>query len=560
MAINYINAVFITRSKGHNVLEAAAYRANEKLYFEGQGKTFDYTNKTDCIYKEILLPASAFVDGLSKKDHPLYDREKLWNKVEEIESSHNRHATARLAIELKIALPKELDRAHQIELAQSFIRENYVDNHNVAADIAIHDKGDGNPHAHVLISFRKVVGLELSKTKVREVAPPVRQSQYGHFCVNDGLQQKWTSYQNEYFQKHEIDLRVDQGYIIPTVHEGRVRDDPKYYDKAEDNLVIKEKNAELVKSNPKIIIETLQSRHAVFTDKDIKSLVFKTTDASLEENAYEDTLKTVMASPQLVSLGYAESGHLSYTTKATYNAEIDLAKIANRLSGQSHIGVYNKDIERVSKAKTLTDEQHNVLKAVTQSGCLSLVVGRAGAGKTYTMGAIKDLYDAYGVKMYGTAIAGKAAEGLEADAGIESRTLDSLLYQYAKGSANLPEKGSVLVLDEAGMVGLEKMTSLLNLVQDRNLKLVAVGDPDQLQPIAKGSPFRAMLERVGFAEIQTIVRQKDAGDRQASTHLAAGEIGLAIDHYLQKDAVTLDKAEAIKENMMGHGSKPVPKK
>ena len=67
MAINYINAVFITRSKGHNVLEAAAYRANERLYFEGQGKTFDYTNKTDCIYKEILLPASAFVGGLSKK-------------------------------------------------------------------------------------------------------------------------------------------------------------------------------------------------------------------------------------------------------------------------------------------------------------------------------------------------------------------------------------------------------------------------------------------------------------------------------------------------------------
>ena len=166
------------------------------------------------------------------------------------------------------------------------------------------------------------------------------------------------------------------------------------------------------------------------------------------------------------------------------------------------------------------------------------------------MGAIKDLYDSCGVKMYGTAIAGKAAEGLEADAGIESRTLDSLLYQHEKGSANLPEKGSVLVLDEAGMVGLEKMNALLNLAADRNLKLIAVGDPDQLQPIAKGSPFRVMLERIGFAEIQTIIRQKDAGDRQASTHLAAGEIGLAIDHYLQKDAVTLDKAEAIKEKMI----------
>ena len=50
-------------------------------------------------------------------------------------------------------MPKELDREKQIELVRNYVKENFV-NVGMCADIAIHDKNDGNPHAHILLTMR----------------------------------------------------------------------------------------------------------------------------------------------------------------------------------------------------------------------------------------------------------------------------------------------------------------------------------------------------------------------------------------------------------------------
>lgn len=50
-------------------------------------------------------------------------------------------------------MPKELDREKQIELVRNYVKENFVDV-GMCADIAIHDKNDGNPHAHILLTMR----------------------------------------------------------------------------------------------------------------------------------------------------------------------------------------------------------------------------------------------------------------------------------------------------------------------------------------------------------------------------------------------------------------------
>ena len=71
--------------------------------------------------------------------------------------AHNRRKTAQLAFELQIALPKELTLTQHIDLVKRYINEHYVGPFGVAGDICIHDKGDGNPHAHVMLTFRRVV-------------------------------------------------------------------------------------------------------------------------------------------------------------------------------------------------------------------------------------------------------------------------------------------------------------------------------------------------------------------------------------------------------------------
>jgi len=141
MAIYHLCIKIISRGKGKSAVAASAYRSGEKIKNEYDGTVHDFTRKGGIAHTEIILPQNA-----SQK---FSDRETLWNSVEKIEKSKN----SQLAREIEIALPKELDREKQIELVRNYVKENFVDV-GMCADIAIHDKNDGNPHAHILLTMR----------------------------------------------------------------------------------------------------------------------------------------------------------------------------------------------------------------------------------------------------------------------------------------------------------------------------------------------------------------------------------------------------------------------
>ncbi|MBP3802416.1 MAG: MobA/MobL family protein [Oribacterium sp.] len=77
MALYHFHVTRVLRSKGQSSVEAAAYRAGEKLTDHYYGKTADYTHKGGVICSEILAP-----DFVPEQ---FLDRETLWNAVEEIE-------------------------------------------------------------------------------------------------------------------------------------------------------------------------------------------------------------------------------------------------------------------------------------------------------------------------------------------------------------------------------------------------------------------------------------------------------------------------------------------
>ena len=141
MAIYHLSIKIISRGKGKSAVAASAYRSGEKIKNEYDGIVHDFTRKGGIAHTEILLPQNA--------PQEFSDRGTLWNSVEKIEKSKN----SQLAREIEIALPKELDREKQIELVRNYVKENFVDV-GMCADIAIHDKNDGNPHAHILLTMR----------------------------------------------------------------------------------------------------------------------------------------------------------------------------------------------------------------------------------------------------------------------------------------------------------------------------------------------------------------------------------------------------------------------
>lgn len=133
----------ISRGNGRSAIQMAAYCARDKLYSDYTGKSYDYTDRQDLVYHEILLPDYA--------PDTFRNSEVLWNSVEKIEKSKN----ARLARTVIIALPKEINHSSHIQMVRQYAQEFFVQK-GMCADISIHDKGDGNPHAHLLLTTRSL--------------------------------------------------------------------------------------------------------------------------------------------------------------------------------------------------------------------------------------------------------------------------------------------------------------------------------------------------------------------------------------------------------------------
>lgn len=143
MAIFHSTTKIISRSKGRSAVASAAYRAGEKLFNQCSGQTHNFTQKKGVAYKQIILP----------KDAPreFSDRQTLWNAVEIAEKRKD----AQTAREIELGLPREFSPDEQITLLKEYVTTNFV-NAGMCVDLAIHDKKDGNPHAHIMLTMRKV--------------------------------------------------------------------------------------------------------------------------------------------------------------------------------------------------------------------------------------------------------------------------------------------------------------------------------------------------------------------------------------------------------------------
>src|SRR5262249_5416513 len=129
--------------------------------------------------------------------------------------------------------------------------------------------------------------------------------------------------------------------------------------------------------------------------------------------------------------------------------------------------------------KSLTAEQHKAIMHILKSDRISCIIGRAGTGKSFLLGAAKTVWESTGFDVYGVALSGIAADGLNKDAGINSRTIESFRYAL-KNEQSMLSKRSVVVMDEAGMTDTHSMLAILEAVKKSGAKLVLVGDHAQI--------------------------------------------------------------------------------
>ena len=137
----HFKITIVKRSQGQSAVAGAAYQSGERLFSEYDQKTKFYNKKKELVHAEIMLPPHA----------PLRyaDRATLWNAVESVENQWN----SQLARRIVLALPREVPKDQYLPMLKEFCNEQFVSK-GMIADFAIHDKGDGNPHAHILLTLR----------------------------------------------------------------------------------------------------------------------------------------------------------------------------------------------------------------------------------------------------------------------------------------------------------------------------------------------------------------------------------------------------------------------
>ena len=164
----------VGRSKGKSIISASAYLNGDVMKNEETGRISYYTSKKEVVYTSLLMCENAPQEWQNvpaenirrfqksvrykradnqnaalEKFKLTFQKQRLWNEVLRIEKSSD----AQLGRSFEFSLPKEWSRQEQIDYTTEYIQKTFVDK-GMCADWSIHDKGDGNPHVHLLVTMR----------------------------------------------------------------------------------------------------------------------------------------------------------------------------------------------------------------------------------------------------------------------------------------------------------------------------------------------------------------------------------------------------------------------
>jgi ATP-dependent exoDNAse (exonuclease V) alpha subunit len=218
------------------------------------------------------------------------------------------------------------------------------------------------------------------------------------------------------------------------------------------------------------------------------------------------------------------------------------------------------DGDAAARAATTTglssEQQHLVASLLVSPRLVDVVVGPAGSGKTALVRAAAAGWDDVGAPVVGCSLAAVAARRLGAATGIATCSVTRLLADADRVD---PDTGhptglaprTVVVVDEASMVGTRNLTALASHVDSCGGKLVLVGDAAQLPEIDAGGLFAALARRATPLTLTSNQRQHEQWERTALLALRDGDTDTAIDAYFAHGRIHVcDDAHAARQQLV----------
>jgi conjugative relaxase-like TrwC/TraI family protein len=209
----------------------------------------------------------------------------------------------------------------------------------------------------------------------------------------------------------------------------------------------------------------------------------------------------------------------------------------DRTGEQTAVVSYQAVRDALVAHPTVGTDQQAMVRDLCQGGQgVAVVVGRAGTGKTFALGMARHAWQLDGYRLLASAPTGIATLSLEGEGFEDVATCDRLLGELDRGREQLNPR-TVLVIDEAGMVGSRKLGRLLEHAEQAQTKVVLVGDDRQLAAIDAGGGFRALRLRLGASELTENRRQHQAWEREALELVRSGLVEEAVAAYQAHDRV-----------------------
>jgi Ti-type conjugative transfer relaxase TraA len=542
MPSRFIRCEMVRTEAGSSVVGLAAYIARARRQ-DHSGMVFNFVHRAEELADRGLILPPAAPDWAA-------DPAALWRAAERAEQTIDRRSGERrwkkggqIARHMTIALPREATPARRREMLLAFIAaELQPERHGVAIEWAIH-ADDNNPHGHLLISTRTLGEAGFGK-KARGMNPGFASRGAAHFVSEgDDWDKRWAAFQAEYLARAGIDAVVRERRAVAEPHyrRGQMRNEEVRIERdaiAAANAAV----AAVRPRDPEAILAELTANKAIFTARDLRRALAASGLEGEKRAALEAALRR---HPEIVALVNGQGETVGWTTRTVRAEETAIIETAARIADASGRPLGAAGGALLAAAE-LSDEQRQAAARVTGTRPLSIVIGRAGTGKSHTLQAVRRAFEAERWRIVGLAPTNAVVADLRRDGYRHAATLHRELGALARGKRHW-DRNTVVMVDEAAMVDNEVLARLLAAAERSGARLILAGDDRQFASVARGGMFSDLVARHGAAELAVVRRQRQAYQARASADFARGEILAALAAYDQRGQIVwCDTLEAAR--------------
>jgi conjugative relaxase-like TrwC/TraI family protein len=291
-------------------------------------------------------------------------------------------------------------------------------------------------------------------------------------------------------------------------------------------------------------VEAALTAHASHFDRrDVIQAVTNCLPAGASGDEVVELADIYLTSADVIRIAATARGE-RFTTRAIWELEQKALATVEAMAVTSDRAVVSEIVvARVLDARhSMKPDQRAMVERLLGGGeGVIVVVGEAGTGKTYALTAAARGWSSAGDKLKVAAPTWRAANVLRAE-GLPATSVAKLLAEFdraAAGGEAVLRRGSVVVVDEAGMVDSRALARLIDHAQEAEAKLVLIGDPAQLGEIEAGGLFAAIEARTEPIVLDEVIRHRHELEREAAKLIREGAGSEAISVYEGAQRVTI---------------------